>query len=116
MSTFIIIAFILGGLILFAVEVFLVPGISVAGIGAVLCILYALYYAFTFMGAAAGWISVGASAIGIALVTMWFMRSKTLDRISLKTNINSTIDRTAERKIQILCYEKHSKCTCRQRR
>ena len=29
------------------------------------------------------------------------MRSKTLDRISLKTNINSTIDRTAERKIQI---------------
>lgn len=88
MSTFIIIAFILGGLILFAVEVFLVPGISVAGIGAVLCILYALYYAFTFVGAAAGWISVGASAIGIALVTMWFMRSKTVDRLALKETLD----------------------------
>ena len=33
METLIIIALIVGGLILFAIEVFLIPGISIAGIG-----------------------------------------------------------------------------------
>lgn len=88
MTTFIIIALIVGGLILFAVEVFLIPGISVAGIGAAFCILYAVYYAFANVGAAAGWITVGASAVGIAAVTAWFMRSKTVDRLSLTKTLN----------------------------
>ena len=88
MSTLIIIAFILGGLILFAVEVFLVPGISLAGIGATLCILYAIFYAFVYVGTTAGWISVTCSALGIALVTVWFMRSKTVDRLALKKTLD----------------------------
>ncbi len=88
MSTLIIIAFILGGLILFAVEVFLVPGISLAGIGATLCILYAIFYAFVYVGTTAGWISVACSALGIALVTVWFMRSKTVDRLALKKTLD----------------------------
>ena len=47
METLIIIALIVGGLILFAIEVFLIPGISIAGIGSAICILYAIYSAFT---------------------------------------------------------------------
>lgn len=88
MSAFIIIAFILVGLILFAAEVFLIPGISVAGIGAALCILYAIYHAFAYVGVTAGCIAVGASAIGITAVTAWFMRSKTVDRLALHKTIN----------------------------
>ena len=45
METLIIIALIVGGLILFAIEVFLIPGISIAGIGSAVCILYAIYSA-----------------------------------------------------------------------
>ena len=50
METLIIIALIVGGLILFAIEVFLIPGISIAGIGSAVCILYAIYSAFTSLG------------------------------------------------------------------
>lgn len=88
MSTFIILAFIIGGLILFAVEVFLIPGISIAGIGAALCIFYAIYYAFANVGMAAGWLTVAGAALGIALVTAWFMRSKTVDRLALKKTLD----------------------------
>ena len=44
METLIIIALIVGGLILFAIEVFLIPGISIAGIGSV-CHLFRFYIA-----------------------------------------------------------------------
>jgi membrane-bound ClpP family serine protease len=52
METLIIIALIVGGLILFAIEVFLIPGISIAGIGSAVCILYAIYSAFTSLARA----------------------------------------------------------------
>ena len=83
METLIIIALIVGGLILFAIEVFLIPGISIAGIGSAVCILYAIYSAFTSLGSEAGFITLGVSLLGIIGVTWWFMRSlslkKTLD-------------------------------------
>ena len=50
MEALIIIALILAGLLLFIVEVFLIPGISIAGIASVICILYANYYAFSALG------------------------------------------------------------------
>lgn len=76
METLIIIALIVGGLILFAIEVFLIPGISIAGIGSAVCILYAIYSAFTSLGSEAGFITLGVSLLGIIGVTWWFMRSK----------------------------------------
>ena len=54
MEALIIIALILAGLLLFIVEVFLIPGISIAGIASVICILYANYYAFSALGPEAG--------------------------------------------------------------
>ena len=54
MEALIIIALILAGLLLFIVEVFLIPGISIAGIASVICILYANYYAFSALGSEAG--------------------------------------------------------------
>ena len=72
METLIIIALIVGGLILFAIEVFLIPGISIAGI----------------VGSEAGFITLGVSLLGIIGVTWWFMRSKTVDRLSLKKTLD----------------------------
>lgn len=88
METLIIIALIVGGLILFAIEVFLIPGISIAGIGSAVCVLYAIYSAFTSLGSEAGFITLGVSLLGIIGVTWWFMRSKTVDRLSLKKTLD----------------------------
>jgi membrane-bound ClpP family serine protease len=88
MEVLLIIALIIAGLLLFAVEVFLIPGISVAGIASALCLLYAVYYAFTSMGVVAGVITLLVSAVGVVAVTAWFMHSKTVDRLSLKQQID----------------------------
>lgn len=90
METLIIIALILAGLLLFAVEVFLVPGITLAGIASGVSLLYAIYYAFHSVGTQAGFITLAVEAVGIIGITIWFMRSKTVDRLSL--NRHSTIN------------------------
>ena len=90
MDIFIIIVLVVAAVILFLVELFIVPGISIAGFLAGGCIIYANYYAFTNIGTTAGFITL-----------IWFMRSKTLDKIALKKNITSKIDRSAEEKVKI---------------
>ena len=49
MDIFIIIVLVVAAVILFLVELFIVPGISIAGFLAGGCIIYANYYAFTNM-------------------------------------------------------------------
>lgn len=50
MDILIIAVLIIAAVILFLVELFVIPGISLAGISALVCILYANYYAFTNLG------------------------------------------------------------------
>lgn len=50
MDVLIIIALIAAAVILFLVELFVIPGISLAGISALVCIIYANYYAFAEPG------------------------------------------------------------------
>lgn len=88
MEILIIIALIVAGLILFLIEVFLVPGITLAGIASAASLLYAIYYAFSDMGTQAGFITLAVVALGIVGITVWVMRSKTVDRLSLKKELD----------------------------
>lgn len=101
MDIVIIALLIIGGILLFMVEVFLIPGISIAGIASAICLLYANYYAFANMGNAAGFVTLALSALGYFIVLIWFMRSKTLDKLALKKDINSKIDNKAIKNIRI---------------
>ena len=88
MDIVIIASFIIAGLILFIIEVFLLPGVSIAGIVSAGCLLYANYYAFDTLGTIPGCITLAISAIGVIAITIWFMRSKTVDKLSLKKSID----------------------------
>ena len=88
MDIVIIASLIIGGLILFIIEVFLLPGVSIAGIASAACLLYANYYAFDTLGTIPGCITLTISAIGVIGITIWFMRSKTVDKLSLKKTID----------------------------
>ena len=88
METLLIIALIVAGLVFFAIEVFLIPGISLAGIASAISLLYAVYYAFHELGTEAGFLTLTVSAAGVVAVTIWFMRSKTIDRLSLKKTLD----------------------------
>lgn len=101
MDILIIIVLIIAAVVLFLVELFVIPGISVAGLLAGGCIIFANYYAFTYLGTMGGAITLSVSAIACIGSLIWFMRSKTLDKISLKKNITSKVDRTAADKVKV---------------
>ncbi|WP_024994489.1 NfeD family protein [Phocaeicola paurosaccharolyticus] len=88
MEIIILISLIAAGLLLFIVEVFLIPGISLAGIGSAISLLAAVYYSFTAIGSTAGFITLGVSAVSIVIIIMWLMRSKTVDKYSLKKTLD----------------------------
>lgn len=101
MDIVIIALLVIGGILLFMVEIFLIPGISIAGIASTICLLYANYYAFANMGSTAGFITLAISALGCFIVLILFMRSKTLDKLALKKDINSKIDNKAIKNVRI---------------
>lgn len=101
MDILIIASLIIGAVILFLVELFVIPGISVAGFLAGGCIIFANYYAFAYMGTTVGVITLIISALACIGSLVWFMRSKTLDKIALKKNITSKVDRSAEEKVKV---------------
>ena len=101
MDRFIIAVLIIAAALLFLVELFIIPGISIAGLLAGGCIIFANYYAFAYLGSTDGFITLGISAITCMGSLYLFMRSKTLDKVALKMNITSKVDRTAEAKIKV---------------
>ena len=101
MDILIIASLIIGAVILFLVELFVIPGISVAGFLAGGCIIFANYYAFAYLGTTAGFITLGVSAIACIGSLILFMRSKTLDKVALKKNITSKVDRTAADQVKV---------------
>lgn len=101
MDILIIAALIIAAVILFLVELFIIPGISIAGFLAGGCIIFANYYAFANMGTMAGVITLIITGIACIGTLIWFMRSKTLDKIALKKDITSKVDRSAEERVKV---------------
>ena len=100
MDILIICLLIFAAVVLFLVELFVVPGISIAGILAGVCALLGNYYAFTHVGTGAGILTLAVTAVASIGSLVWFMRSKTLDKLSLKTDITGRVDRSAEQSVR----------------
>jgi membrane-bound ClpP family serine protease len=101
MDILIIIGLIVAGIVLFLIEIFVIPGISLAGIGAFVCLIYANYFAFSNLGNTAGFITLAASVIACVASLVIFMKSKALDKMALKKNITSTVDNKAEQSVKV---------------
>lgn len=71
------------------VEIFLIPGISIAGLGSLLCFIAGIAMAYIKLGTVAGTWTLGTTLVVTSAVTYWFYRSKTLDRMALNTQIDS---------------------------
>ncbi|MGI5841672.1 MAG: NfeD family protein [Patescibacteria group bacterium] len=83
------------------IEIFLLPGISIAGIAGAIFLIGGITYAYLFMGTTAGNISLASSAIALGGSFFWLLRSKSLQKISLNTNIESTVDNSSLQKIAV---------------
>lgn len=92
MNIAIVCILLLVGIIFFLIELFLLPGFSVAGIVGLLFVGGAVYYAFAFVGGLAGTVTLIGGLLLFAVAIGWFMRSKALDKMTLKTDITGKVD------------------------
>ncbi len=100
METVIVILLIIMGVVLLLIELFLIPGISVAGIAGVLFFGGAIYYAYDTLGTTAGHFTLIASIVVLALAIWIFLRSRALEKMALNTEIESKIDPLKDVKVQ----------------
>lgn len=89
-DTVIILVLVALAILLLILEMFFLPGISVAGIVSVVFYGVAFYYAFAHLGTVAGIVTMVVAVVVTLFVIWYFMRSRTLDKMSLHTNIEAT--------------------------
>ena len=76
---------------LLIVEIFLLPGITIAGVAGALFAVGGLIYAYT-INMTIGNITLGSSIIIFGGMFLWLMRSNSFHRVALKTNIESAVE------------------------
>ena len=101
MEIFIISILIIAAIIFMLIELFVIPGISIAGIAAFGCFIYATYYAFANLGLAGGVVTLVISSLLCTASLIWFMKSKTLDKLALKKNITSKVNKGIDKGIKV---------------
>jgi membrane-bound ClpP family serine protease len=84
-----IILMIVAGLVLFLLELLVIPGITIAGVGALILMAVSVYLAFSLFGATTGTIVLLCVLVSMGVVLAFTFRSKTWRRVSLHTQLNS---------------------------
>ena len=92
MSVAIIIILIVIGLALCVVEVVVLPGITVAGIGGLLLIGCSVFLTFKWFGNTAGAFALIATGILFVIFLIYALRAKTWDKLSLHSEIDSKVN------------------------
>ena len=91
MDILIVIVLCIVGILLILVEIFLIPGLTITGIGGAAFLIGGVFYAFRYIGATAGIISLVSVIAIIGVAFVYLVKSKALENIALKTNIDSTV-------------------------
>lgn len=101
MDLLFIIGLLLGGIILFIVEVMIIPGISIAGVMSAVCIVGANAYAFISMGTVPGFVTLTVSLLLSIGGFYWIIHGKSIDRMALKKEIDSTVATMAQKEVRV---------------
>ncbi len=89
MDVVIIIGLIILGVFFMIVEVFFIPGITLAGIASVGCFIVGIVLAYKNLGTVEGTLILAGSMVLLGVILYVFFKSKTLDRMALKSKISS---------------------------
>ena len=83
---------ILLGIIFLLAEIFLLPGLTVSGIAGFIFLVGGIAYAYMYMGTRAGNFTLVISTFLLLGSFLYFIKSKSLRRIELTTNIDAKVD------------------------
>lgn len=101
MEIAIVIGLLMLGLFFFILEIFFIPGISIAGITGGLLTVAAVWYAYAHLGAVGGHLTLLGGVLFIGVSLWHFARSKTLDSMSLKTNVEGKVASLDEAEVKV---------------
>ena len=79
------------GLLLFLAELVLLPGITIAAVGAFCCLVGAAAWAFVDGGPVVGFTVLGIIVGLLIVLTALFLRPRTWNRLALRTHIDSQV-------------------------
>lgn len=91
MDILIVIVLCVIGILLILAEIFLIPGLTLTAVAGAAFSIGGVYYAFRYLGTTAGIITLVSVVIMIGIAFVYLVKSKALDRIALKTDIDSTV-------------------------
>lgn len=92
MEWLIIVMLILIGAVLVLMEFLVFPGVNVAGLLGMICIIAGVYFGYSFYGAGTGHVILLATALFGFGITWYVLRSDTWKRISLHTRLEGTVE------------------------
>jgi len=96
-----IIIFLIGiAILLILLEIFLLPGITIAGIGGALFAIGGVIYAYT-ISSSVGHITLIGSVVGFGIAFAWLLRSKSFNKVALKTDVDSKLTSSRDLGIQV---------------
>lgn len=78
-------------ILLMLAEIFLLPGITIAGIAGALFGIGSIFYAYTYIGMVGGTITLIVTAVSFVVLFIWLVRSKAINKIGLNTEIGSKV-------------------------
>ena len=88
------------GILLLLIEFFLLPGISIAGVGGAIFMVGGVIYSYIYLGSTAGNITLALSLILLALALVWLLKSRSLQKIALTADIRETVDNNDLKSLQ----------------
>jgi len=100
MSLFLIILLIIIGLSLIVLEIIVIPG-AIAGIIGLLIIAFAIWESFDVFGNTTGYITLFSTLFVTAVALYFTLKSKTWNRISLKSTIDSKVNMLKENELNV---------------
>ena len=94
-AIFIIVFLMIVAIVLILLEIFMLPGITVAGVGGFIFAAGGLIYAYS-IDTWTGNLTLLLSAVAFIAAFAWLLRSKSFNRIALKTDIDSKLASTRD--------------------
>ena len=91
---------VLMGIVFLLAEIFLLPGLTVSGIAGFIFLVGGIAYAYMYMGTRAGNFTLVISSFLLMGSFLYFIKSKSLRRIALTTNIDATVDNSDLKRIK----------------
>ena len=92
MFTAVIVLLILLGLFLITLELFVIPGITIAGVAGLVFTAAGIYLSYETFGKDIGHLSLGLTVLAFILLLVFALRSGTWNAMKLTTEVNSTVE------------------------